>query len=212
MQVVVVVPENTSPASLAQKICGVGLLERTLATAERAGAEEILLIWPYSVPIEESAPFLCSPVLRKKSKIRVLQVRSFEPSARSHWAILQDLVQDRFIWLPWNWVTYARALANLSELEESPRNWSAPNWITKTELLSGMTPAPRLAKVPEGVAVTSKATAAAAERFLVARSGKVLDGIHTSFNRWLCRPAVRWLTHTRATPNMVTLGGVVVAI
>jgi len=183
-----------------------------LATAERAGAEEILLIWPQSIPVEQFAPFLCSPVLRKKSKIRVVQVRSFDPAARSHWTNLQDLLPDRFIWLPWNWVTYARALASLSDLEESPRNWSAPNWVSKTALVSGIASQPHAAKLPEGVTVTSDATAAAAERFLVARSGKVLDGIHTSFNRWLCRPAVRWLTHTRATPNAVTLGGVVVAI
>src|SRR5262245_45157755 len=117
MQIIVVVPEATLAATLTRKICGVGLLERTLATAERAGAEEILLIWPHSIPIEQSAPFLCSPVLRKKSKIRVVQMRSFDPAARSHWEKLQDLLADRFIWLPWNWVTYARALASLSDME-----------------------------------------------------------------------------------------------
>jgi phosphatidylglycerophosphate synthase len=64
----------------------------------------------------------------------------------------------------------------------------------------------------EGVAVTSPQSAAAAERFLIARSGKVLDGIHTSFNRRLCRPFVRLLSHTSITPNEVTLVGVVVSV
>jgi phosphatidylglycerophosphate synthase len=65
---------------------------------------------------------------------------------------------------------------------------------------------------PEGVAVTSPNSASLAERFLVLHSGKVLDGIHTSFNRRLCRPFVRVLSHTSATPNAVTLGGVVISV
>ena len=60
--------------------------------------------------------------------------------------------------------------------------------------------------------VTSDETASAAERLVVRRSGKALDGIHTSFNRRLCWPTVRWLSHTSVTPNGVTLGGVVVSI
>jgi len=60
--------------------------------------------------------------------------------------------------------------------------------------------------------VTSEKTASAAERFLVERSGKASDGIHSSFNRRLCRPAVRWLSHTRVTPNAVTLFGVLVSL
>jgi phosphatidylglycerophosphate synthase len=52
----------------------------------------------------------------------------------------------------------------------------------------------------------------AAERFLVVHSGKVLDGIHTSFNRRLCWPFVRLLSHTPVTPNGITFGGVVVSI
>src|SRR6202007_109930 len=43
-------------------------------------------------------------------------------------------------------------------------------------------------------------------------SGKVLAGIHTSFNRRLCRPFVRMLSHTSITPNAVTFGGFVVSL
>jgi phosphatidylglycerophosphate synthase len=39
-----------------------------------------------------------------------------------------------------------------------------------------------------------------------------LDGIHTSFNRRLCRPFVRLLSHTPVTPNAITFGGVAVSI
>src|SRR5262249_13530573 len=38
------------------------------------------------------------------------------------------------------------------------------------------------------------------------------DGFHTSFNRRLCRPLVRLLSHTAITPNAVTFGGVAISI
>src|SRR5258708_3919872 len=51
---IVVAPEATSVAArsdarLTREICGVGLLERTLVTAQRAGASEVLLVWPQSL-------------------------------------------------------------------------------------------------------------------------------------------------------------------
>jgi phosphatidylglycerophosphate synthase len=155
---------------------------------------------------------LQSRLLKKKDNVRLVQVEYFDPNASSSWANLQGRLEDQFIWLPWNWVTYARALATLPELKQSSPDWGGPTWAFKTAVLSAAIPRPRIGPAPEGVAVISDDTAVAAERFLVARSGKVLDGIHTSFNRWLCRPVVRWFAHTPTTPNQVTFGGVVVAI
>jgi phosphatidylglycerophosphate synthase len=216
MQVIVVVPEPQSPGDylggLTRKICGVGLLERTLVTAQRAGADDILLIWPQSIPLQLVKIFLSSSRLRKTGTVRLVHAESFDPNARSSWTNLQDYLDHRFVWVPWNWVTYARAFANLSDQEEWGTNWTVPGWVSKDAVLSEAGAFPQTGPLPEGVAVTSDESAAAAERFLVAHSGKVLDGIHTSFNRRLCRPAVRWLSHTRVTPNAVTFGGVVVAV
>lgn len=61
-----------------------------------------------------------------------------------------------------------------------------------------------------GVPVRSLKTARQAERELVRRSGKDSDGIYTKFNRWLCWPAVRWLSKTPVTPNMVTFAGLAI--
>jgi len=199
-------------ARLTREICGVGLLERTLVTSQRVGASEILLVWPQNLPLELANTILQSSLLKKKDNVRLVQVEYFDPNTSSSWANLQGRLEDQFIWLPWNWVTYARALAKLPELKQSSPDWDGPTWAFKTAVVSAAIPRPRIGPAPEGVAVISDDTAVAAERFLVARSGKVLDGIHTSFNRWLCRPAVRWLAHTPATPNQVTFGGVVVAI
>ena len=215
MQVVVVVPGSALPAicmsqKLARKICGVPLLVRTLATAQRAGANEILLLWPEMMPVDQVVAFLQSPVLRKKDNIKLLRVPRFDPKARESWAYLQAHLEEKFIWLPWNWVTYARALSNLPKIGST--TWTTPKWVDKSDVLSELRCRPRISSVPEGIAITDDDTVPAAEKFLVARSGKVLDGLHSSFNRWLCRPEVRWLSHTRITPNVVTLGGVVVAI
>jgi phosphatidylglycerophosphate synthase len=216
MQVIVVVPEPTSAGDylgrLSRKVCGVGLLERTLATAQRAGADDILLIWPQRMPVQLAEIFLKSPRLKKTGTVRLVQVESFDANAGSSWRNLQDHLESQFVWLPWNWVTYARALANLREVEQSGTKWTVPRWVSKATVVSGASAHLQMGPLPEGVAVTSDDTAVTAERFLVAHSGKVLDGIHTSFNRRLCRPAVRWLSHTRVTPNAVTFGGVVVAV
>jgi len=224
MQFVVALPEGPSPAGyarLTQEICGVPLLTRTLATAQRAGAGQVLLIWPRSVPVELAEAFLRAPQIKKPGQVTLVEVESFDPNVRSHWISLRRHLEDRFIWLPWNWVTYARALAHFPESDEPPSTWAAATWVSKTGISkiaddSDANPqtADRQTRAdprPEGITVISKDTADTAERFLVARSGKVLDGIHTSFNRRLCRPAVRWLTHTNATPNQVTFGGVVVS-
>jgi len=219
MQFVVALPEATSPAGyarLTQEICGVPLLTRTLATAQRAGAHQLLLIWPHSIPAAMAEALLRAPQIKKPEEVAVIEVRNFDPNMRSSWSNLENQLEDRFVWLPWNWVTNARALANRPESDDSPSSWEAPArvskaWLSKIAIVIAPNLHSQTVPVPEGIAVTSEATAAAAERFLVARSGKVLDGIHTSFNRRLCRPAVRWLTHTPATPNQVTFGGVVVS-
>ena len=219
MQFVIVIPELTSSAErlsdrIARKICGVGLLERTLVTAQRAGATDVLLIWPQSVPMRRTLSFLNSPRVKKTGRVKLLVADGFDPNAHSSWATLQDRLEDRFVWLPWNWVTYPRALAKLPDVEQSCPNWTVPTWLSKPVVSLDASPKAQSgpSPVPDGIPVTSDETARAAERFLVVHSGKVLDGIHTSFNRRLCRPAVRWLSHTSVTPNAVTFGGVVVSI
>jgi phosphatidylglycerophosphate synthase len=213
MQFVIVVPELKSGArKLTRRICGVGLLERTLVTAHRAGASDILLIWPQSAPANLSDALFRSPLMRGNRIVRILHITHFDANSRWCWAEVQAHLDERFIWLPWNWVTYPRALANFSRVERAFTHWKNPTWVSKFAVVSGLNVLFQISLAPDGVSVTSGRTAAAAERFLVARSGKILDGIYTSFNRRLCWPAVRSLSHTRVTPNAVTFGGVIVAI
>ena len=214
MQIVVAVPEFANLAdaeAIMRHICGVPLLERTLKTAQRFGANDVLLIWPQSVPLELGESFLRIPTFRKTEKFRLVHT-SFDPAVASSWINIDDCLESQFIWLPWNWVTNARALSDLPTCGRLIDSWTRPCRISKTAVLTDVKFASQTGPLPKGVAVTSDESAAEAERFLVAGSGKVLDGFHTSFNRRLCRPFVRLLSHTRVTPNQVTCGGVLVSI
>ncbi|WP_169747148.1 CDP-alcohol phosphatidyltransferase family protein [Edaphobacter aggregans] len=120
-------------------------------------------------------------------------------------------LDDQFLWIPWNWVTTKQFLTNLQLQNTASVDWETPARISLHEIRDHATsilPSPDI----EGVRVTSPESIARAERFLVAHSGKVLDGIHTSFNRRLCRPFVRLLSHTSITPNAVTFGGVLISV
>jgi len=226
MQAVVAIPEINSLLSnknvCKKKVCnreaseplmtpvaGVPLLLRTLTSAARAGADDILLICPAALSSWLVRNFL-ETALQYGVRVSVIQLDEFDPGAASSWAKLAPYLDHDFLWLPWNWVTTKQFLAHLPLAQILCVNWAEPAYATFHEVTRDH--ASSALPHPEGVAVTSPESVSLAERFLVVHSGKVLDGIHTSFNRRLCRPFVRLLSHTSVSPNGVTLGGVVISI
>jgi phosphatidylglycerophosphate synthase len=216
MQAVVAIPEITSlvcdkKASelIMRPVAGVPLLMRTLITAARAGADDILLIGSAALS-DERVRQLMQSTLKYGISLRVIHLDEFDPRAISNWAKLAPHLEEQFLWLPWNWVTSKQFLAHLPVVQIHSVKWAEPAYATLHEVTRDNASFALLH--PEGVAVTSPESVSLAERFLVVHSGKVLDGIHTSFNRRLCRPFVRALSHTSATPNAVTWGGVVISI
>jgi len=216
MQAVVVIPESSvlqryadAETVLTREIAGVPLLVRVIATARRAGADALLVIWPQDV--DRSFWDRCvASLLLDGLPIRHV-VQRFDPREPGSWAEIGPDLEQEFLWLPWNFVTHKRALTELAPQAAHPATWDAPALLQRQAQSS----AAGIRLVPdavEGVRITPQTGTAEAERFLVARSGKPSDGIYSRFNRWLCRPAVRLLTHTPVTPNMVTLGGLAVAI
>lgn len=218
MEAVIAIPEIAGGLSerqatklLMRSVAGVPLLLRTALTAARAGADRTLLICPVSLSDRLLQRFTAEFVQRGLQVIAV-RVRQFNPRARSGWLILRPHLEKQFVWLPWNWVTIKQSLIQLPRVKLEFVDWSKPAFTTLHEVDREIASSIRPIRRAGGIEVTSQKSVVAAERFLVAHSGKVSDGIHTSFNRRVCRPFVRLLSHTRVSPNAVTFGGVAVSI
>ena len=218
MQVVIAIPDISPsircPSSahlLMRPVCGVPLLIRTVSMATRSRTDEVLIVWPQSVAEELAEECMSSDLLRGQVNVRIIGVKSFDPMVGSSWITILNQPESRFIWLPWNWVANKQSLARVPLATIDSADWQKPAYIVPREVARDEASVAPRDREAEGVAVTSPSTVRTAERFLVAHSGKVLDGIHTSFNRRLCRPFVRGLSHIPIAPNHVTLGGVLVS-
>lgn len=217
MQAVLAIPEFAARISeqeateiLMRPVAGIPLLMRTVLLAVRAGANDIVLICPSDLSDGLVQQFTASAQVRYGVGIKLIRSREFNPRASSSWTILKRHLSGQFLWLPWNWVTTKQFLTNLQLQSMASVDWARPARTTLHEMNRDYDlPFPPRR---EGVAVTSPGSVERAERFLVAYSGKVLDGIHTSFNRRLCRPFVRLLSHTSVTPNAVTFGGILISV
>lgn len=217
MTAVIAIPELTGFVSeqqatemLLRPVAGVPLLTRTALTAVRAGASQVLLICPATLS-ERLLQRFVAELTQRAVQVTALRVDKFNPRPWSGWVILKPYLEKHFVWLPWNWVTTKQSLMQLPSVKLEFVDWSKPAFTrleADREIASTIPPRRRAG----GIAVTSPDTVVAAERFLVAHSGKATDGIHSSFNRRLCRPFVRMLSHTPVTPNAVTFGGVLVSI
>ena len=192
-------------------VAGVPLLKRIVLTAIRAGATNILLICPEDLSHVLPQDFL-REIFQYGSGIRAVHADNFIAQDSSSWAKLEAHLNDQFLWIPWNWVTTKQFLTNLPLLNMTTVDWAKPAHISFDGVVLDHPISTPPFPQTNGVLITSAESIVSAERFLVAHSGKVLDGIHTSFNRRLCRPFVRLLSHTSVTPNAVTFAGVIVSI
>jgi len=216
MQAVIAIPEVPAPAGgrkaselLMLPVAGVPLLTRIPKTAAHAGANDLLLICPPDLGEKAVQAFL-TRALHYKVHVRVLPLSEFDPRSTSAWAELAPHLEEQFLWLPWNWVTTKQFLEDLPLVPIHTVDWAEPAHVTTNAVTTDSAAPPR--SQPQGVAVTSSRSIPRAERFLVAHSGKPLDGYHTSLNRRLCRPFVRLLSHTSVTPDQITFGGVLVSV
>lgn len=210
MQAVMVIPSG-SDVMLTQKVAGVPLLVRVLATAVRAGVKELILFWPADADPAIWDQCVTSQALQglRTRKIRGLPL---DPRKSRNWVAISPLLKHELLWLPWNFVTTARFLTEAKTSMVLPLSWEKPVRLNK-DLIEG-NPRAGISTDPgtDGISINSSDDIARAERFLVANSGKATDGIYSTFNRKLSRPFVRMLTHTRVTPNTVKLAGLLVAV
>ena len=124
MQAVMVIPSG-SEAMLTQKVAGVPLLVRVLATAVRAGVKELILFWPADADPAIWDQCVTSRALQglRTRKIRGLP---FDPRKSGNWAAISPLLKDEFLWLPWNFVTTARFLTVAKTSMVLPLSWEKP--------------------------------------------------------------------------------------
>jgi phosphatidylglycerophosphate synthase len=195
VQALLTIPDVDSDAFM-QQVAGVPLIVRVIATAVRAGVDSVLIIWGKNQN-ETQGPALLEAYagLFKGARIEnVVWAKAFDSRNEVHWRAIAPHLEPDFLWLPWNWITHKRALSAVS-----------PSHLIPLTLHTPVRPG-------DGVTVTSPNTVREAERFLAANSGKPTDGLYSNVNRWLCRPFVRLLAHTPATPNAITLAGLAVAL
>jgi len=218
MQAVISIPElagmvgeQQATQMLMRPVAGVPLLMRTALTAVRAGASQVLFVCPVALS-DRLLQRLMTELTQHGVQVTSIRVAEFDPRAWSSWVTLKPFLEKQFVWLPWNWVTIKHSIVQLPLVKPEFVDWNKPAFTTLQEVDREIASKIRPPRSAGGIAVTSRESAAAAERFLVANSGKVSDGIHTSFNRRLCRPLVRLLSHTGITPNAVTFVGVVVSL
>lgn len=216
MQLVIAIPgtanwKGGAAEALLRPVCGMPLLTRVLITAARAGAHDVLLLWPQSVPSWIRSEAMSSPLLRHLRVFTLSMGEEFDPAKKESWEAVERDLAPEFLWVPWNWVTIKRTLSALQTQSIATADWQRPALIGFPANAAIDRPHSE-GPAPEGVTVVSRATAQAAERYLVKWSGKVSDGGYSSFNRYLCRPAVRWLSHTRISPNAVSFGGLFLAL
>ena len=218
MQIILAIPSNQelqafggAEEALLRDVSGVPLVIRIVATGLAAGADRVLVLHGDRLPREVQEALRSSKVLRAAREIKFVRVPLFDPASRQSWDDLPATLDEELLWLPWNWITNKYALAALRPLNRRPYVWDGPVVLSRRAALSYQIKR-QPTVVMEGVAVTSQKSGASAEHWLAAHSGKPLDGIYSRFNRKLCRPLVRALTHTPVTPNMVTFAGLLVAI
>ena len=108
---------------LFREVGGVPLLIRSIATATRAGADEVLLIFPGFIPSEIVKLVRENKILCAGTLIECLSVSGFDPASASGWQQISTKLQDEFFWIPWNWVTNKHALLRLPALAQKPESW-----------------------------------------------------------------------------------------
>ena len=227
MQIVIALPTVDQMGTLATPVCGVPLLTRVVATAVRGGASRILLLLPHNWPISWLKQRLQSPAI-EPVVIDAQEIgHLFDPENREHWRAVAGRLDDVFLWLPYDYLAdkapLAQLLASAANHPHSAVRFSTvsddaifarPTVLLKEPLVEAIPQSFEVVPVvgQPGVSARPPAAIEEVEAELVRRSGKVTDGIFSTFNRKLCRPAVRWLSHSSVTPNMVSFGGLAIAL
>jgi hypothetical protein len=160
-----------------REVAGVPLLARVLATVAGAGVDSVLVIWPQDVNPAILEACVKSSGLKDHAEKLVWKdgwTNTFDPHSSADWESISPRLEDVFVWLPWNWITHARALTEISTLHALPSKWRCPVMLEKRAALCPSTFLISF-RQPQGIAITSPAAVLEAERFLAGSAGEQED-------------------------------------
>jgi CTP:molybdopterin cytidylyltransferase MocA len=107
MQAVLAIPgfetfQNSAaaPEVLMQKVAGVPLLLRVIATAARAGVDSVVVIWPEAVNAAILESYTESSLLKNMHLENLVWPNAFNPESRAHWAAIEGRLADRVSLVP----------------------------------------------------------------------------------------------------------------
>jgi phosphatidylglycerophosphate synthase len=227
MQVVIALPNTDEINKLDTPVCGMPLLVRVIATALRSGGTKVLLVLPPRVSYRSLARRLRSNVI-ESARIETLEIdQPFDPNRPEDWRAIAHRLDERFLWMPNDYLPDRAALTKLlafsashpgpvrfsgvAEAGPDQRIFRRPAVLLKQDRIGGCRAQFQIVAVngQPGISVRQPGDA---EPELIRRAGKTTDGVYSRLNRKLSAPMVRWLSYTPVTPNMVSFGGLIVAI
>lgn len=120
MQVLIRLPDPETSLALSElikelqrPICGVPLLARVIATAERSGATEVLLLHSIELPgiwLKERL----ESIGRIAIPLRLLPLEQpFHHKVPEDWQSIAPQLAEKFLWLPWNYIADRRQLSRM---------------------------------------------------------------------------------------------------
>src|SRR6185437_13334703 len=132
VQLVIAIPATAASQArdasqpLLRPVCGMPLLTRVLATAVRAGVDDVILIWPQTAPSWIRKKALSSPLLRNVRVVTLTRNHDFDPSRGESWRAIERHVETEFLWMPWNWITVKQDVLGLHAQSLKAANWEMP--------------------------------------------------------------------------------------
>ena len=110
MQVVIALPCAEKVDSLDTPVCGVPLLVRVIAAALRSGGSRVVLLLPPGLPRRWLALRLRSRVIGSACIETVEIGHVFDPSRPEDWRAVEHCLDDRFLWMPYDYIAHRTAL------------------------------------------------------------------------------------------------------
>ena len=113
MQVVIALPRAEEIDRLDAPVCGVPLLVRVMETALRSGGSKVLLVLPAVWVDGWLRDHLWSRTIRSTGIETVEIGQAFDPSRLEHWHAIAHCLDDRFLWMPYDYLAHPPALKEL---------------------------------------------------------------------------------------------------